>query len=82
MLAEAYYLGRGVAKDYVEAYIWFAVAEAHGSKEAGQNRRRIRKNLTAVQLTRAYHRIKELAAQIKPPNLFEESDEKSARPNQ
>jgi TPR repeat protein len=59
-LAIAYALGRGVPKDPAEAYVWFALAEAHGDKNRPELREEVTKQLTKEQIAQAEKRVREL----------------------
>ena len=47
-LAMTYFYGNGVPQDYVQAYLWYDLAAAHGDKAALTDR-----DLVAAQMTRA-----------------------------
>jgi TPR repeat protein len=60
-----YYLGQGVAPDYVQAYAWLYLASAQGHKNAYLVRERIAGNLTPEQIAEANKLAQEWMAKNK-----------------
>jgi hypothetical protein len=52
-LARAYLEGKGVTRDYVEAYKWFDAAAASGDKDAISEREKLGRRMTPEQLRQA-----------------------------
>ncbi len=52
-LSVTYLLGRGVPKDYVEAYKWGNLAAANGNEKAAKLRDNLAKKMTPSQIEKA-----------------------------
>ena len=48
-----YSTGRGVPKDYVQAYAWYNIAVAQGDETAKENLENITKEMTTAGITKA-----------------------------
>ena len=59
-IAAMYYFGKGVEKDYVEAYAWFNLASANDYGEAAKLRDTMETRMSPQQITTAQERTKEL----------------------
>ena len=57
-----YELGQGVPQDYVQAYMWFNLAAARGTKGAAEWRERLAARMTPAQIAEA----QKLASEWKP----------------
>ena len=57
-----YELGQGVPQDYVQAYMWFSLAAAQGTKGAAEWRERLAARMTPAQIAEA----QKLASEWKP----------------
>jgi hypothetical protein len=57
-LGNAYWTGRGVEKDLVEAYKWFELAAERGQSSAVRNREQLRKQINDSDLQEAVRRAK------------------------
>ncbi|MGH6830270.1 MAG: tetratricopeptide repeat protein, partial [Methylocella sp.] len=56
-LGQLYFDGLGVARDYVQAYVWFSLAEANGYRESQAWREKAGTHMSGVQHEEAVHRI-------------------------
>ena len=57
-LAQCYDEGAGVNEDFIEAYKWLILAGANGDEEAGEERKRIAKKMTATKIAEAQAQAK------------------------
>lgn len=53
-------VGRGVATDIINAYIWFTIASVNGSKLAGKSRDNIGQYMSRVQIQKAQRTVSEM----------------------
>ena len=49
----AYYNGRGVPEDYVQAYAWTSIAATQGNENAKKNKGIVKKQMTPAQIAKA-----------------------------
>jgi TPR repeat protein len=64
VLGVTYAIGRGVPRDFVEAYKWFNIAAAAGNVDARQHRDRIMQRMTPAQIEEGQRR----SAEWRPTN--------------
>ena len=62
-----YELGQGVPQDYVQAYMWFNLAAAQGTRGAAEWREHIAARMTPAQIAEA----QKLASEWKPKSKLE-----------
>ena len=52
-LGSMYAKGKGVAKDYKQAYMWYNIASTNGKENASKNRDILEKRMTSSQISKA-----------------------------
>ncbi|MGH8531731.1 MAG: tetratricopeptide repeat protein [Gammaproteobacteria bacterium] len=62
-LGQLYFDGLGVARDYVQAYVWFSVAEANGYRQSQASREKAETRMSAAQHEEAVPRAQERSPQ-------------------